>query len=455
MKPIKAIFTAVMLTFLVFTAVGCNDKSKPVPIQDDIYTPAMQALQQSDSLSMEMTTNKILTVGSENIKEKHKKQVTLQNIHSDAMIGQITGSVEFGDFQLQTEEIFHSNNLFLTLDGAAFSGESTREDFLSRMPPVNLIDPKLYGSVTAVYSKNEIVLSFTEPTAAESWAVPEDSTVVNAAAAAVLSSEGSLQSASYEVTYSCSTFQYQLKASITYSNQASTPIQLPESTLYTPLEDVYAPYYLEQTYGYLQQAKHLQAQLTENIFSEVDPLYYDRQITLDRSGNDATVQTHVKLTDYSRGGQVSSYIQTETFRDGSYSIVQDGKQSDDVSRIDSQDMNLYCTKLLTSNILAPAYVTGATVEIQDNILNFTYTAGEALGEKVCQKSCETIYQNPAFLDSVAQSYDDYRAEYYLTVDLTSGLPLSSGLKFSGSHSIEGIDYVLTTCYEQAYIFLVQ
>lgn len=454
MTRLKYVIPILILLMILLCAIIFISKNEPSigPMEEDIYTPAAQVIEQGEKVCMDVTIDLSVSVGGEAYTQKHNKQIILQNHTSSNMTGLVTGSVQYGTYSTQITEVYSNDRIYLTVNDSRFQGAGTKETFLSQLPSVRLLTPENYHTITVTRTKEKTELSFTQPSTAEDWAIPEGAQMITAAGSATMSPDGSLQAAAYEISYIHEQTQFDLKIRAQYPTDSDTEIQVPDASEYTELENVYAPVYLEQTYGYLEQSKHLQAKLSESIFSEVDPIYYDRNITLERSGNDATVQTQVELTDNSRGGQISSYSQTETFRDGSYSIITNGEESDENSRINSQDMNLYCTDLLTSNILSPAYVIGATEKTESGILYLTFSAGEALAETVCQKSCETIYQNPAFLDSMSESYSNYTVEYYLTIDPVTGLPLSSGLDFSGDHTVEGIRYTLTTRYEQTYSY---
>ena len=443
--------TFIGLILFLFILSGCQQEQSPVSVDSEPYIPAVNAITENGALCMDITIDKTMTVGSNSFRETGTKQVIMEDINSADMRVSATSSMQLGTFPIESAETYLSGKLFLTVNGSNFSGYVDTQTVINRFPPIQLITPALYNQVDVASGENEIILQYSQPSAPETWSVPEDSTTKAATGEVILNSDGSLKQAKYNIQYKSGVFDFDVSISVQYF-KPEHQIAIPDENNYIPITDVFAPYYLEESYAYLEQVKYLQAQLAENIYSEVDPLYCDRTITIERSGNEATICSALELTDHSRGGQISNHTQTETFRDGSYSISTNDQAPVESSRIDSQDINLYCKTLLTSNILAPRFVTDATVFQQDTTITYVYSAGEELAETVCQQVCNTIYNNPSFLDNLAESYDDYKVEYVLTLDKISGIPLSSGLEFSGKHQISGIKYVLTAHYEQAYIF---
>lgn len=450
----KFLVKTITFVLCIFALWGCKQNTASVPVDTDIYTPAVEALTESGNVSMDVTIDKLMHTGSNTFRETGRKQVVFQNIGSADMRLSAKSAMQLGDFPIESEQTYISGELYLTVNNSNFYGSADSDTVVNQFPPMQLINPQLYSDVTSTTTKEEIIIQYANASAAESWITGQDYTLQSASATVTLDREHTLKQAKYHIVYSCGVFDFDISVSVEYSMR-ETEISQPDVSLYTPADDVLAPYYLEQSYAYLDQVKYLQAQLSENIYSEVDPLYCDRVITIERSGNEATIYTTLELTDDSRGGQTSSYKQTETFRDGNYSISTNDEAPVESSRVDSQDINLYCKTLLTSNILSPRFVTGVCSTHQDNTATYVYSAGEALAETVCQKVCQTIYNNPAFLDNLAESYDDYKVEYLLTVDKISGIPLSSGLEFSGTHMIAGIKYSITARYEQAYIFTAE
>ena len=62
-----------------------------------------------------------------------------------------------------------------------------------RYTPVVLLDAALYGSITSETTGSGTLLTFSEPTAPETWSVPPEAELVEASGSALVSAEGTLE----------------------------------------------------------------------------------------------------------------------------------------------------------------------------------------------------------------------------------------------------------------------
>lgn len=448
---VKRIIPWMLIIALLFA--GCKAhtaKTEPTaqltyPMEEDIYSPALEKLTGSSELSMAVTVDTTLKIGAETLTMRQNKQL----VYDPAGLT-VNGTVEYGTYSVKLSEIYTDGMLYQTINDSRFCGLISAEDYYATQVPVAIVNPDLYESILVTDGEQNTIVQFSQATDAEQWAIPEGGVYLSSQGTAVLSAQNNLESVTYELKYSLdeATVTYRVQAQ--YSIGSQEGISAPQAADYILLEDIRGPLLIEQAYGYLQQTKSMDAVLFENIFSQANSLQYDKTIAISRDEQVTSVETLTTLTDQGRGGEVSTYRQTEQFTDDVYTIrINEGKPETQ-PRIDSLAMHTYCINLLTEKIMSSRHIVGCQSEIKDGQLLLTYSAGEELAETICHSSCGTLYQDEQFLDNQTDHYEDYAVTFLLTVDLTTGLPHSSGLEFHGIHHIDGINYALDTYYTQAY-----
>ena len=254
----------------------------------------------------------------------------------------------------------------------------------------------------------------------------------------------------YSIFYEIKNVTFETHMQILYS-VASVKIPGPAIEEYLPIANIYAPLALEKAYGLLSQSTHVTSQLTQTIFSQANSLQYESLLTMSRTAQTGSIETQITLYDTSRGNEKSTKSQTETFDNGSYWIQAD-HNTPSTQSMDHADFFSYYSQTLTKNILASGYITQANAERKDGCIYLSINANDQLAQKLCQSICQTLYQDPSFLDYRSAAHDDYFLIYSITLDPTTGLPLTCDLDFSGKHTIEQIDYTLTAQYRQTYSY---
>ncbi len=432
---------------------GCRADTAPeettapltYPMETDFYSPALDKLLAAPDIMMTVSTETTVKIGGESLNTRHNKQLIL----NDAGIS-VSGTVEYGTYSMKLEEVYTDGMLYQTINDSRFCGAISSEDYFATLVPVAILDPALYDSILVSDGAENTTVQFSQATQAESWALPAGAQYLTSQGTATISAQGELENAAYELEYAIGQATVSYRVLAQYSTATQNPITVPNAEEYTLLEDIRGPMLIEQAYGFLQQTRSTDAVLVEDIFSQANSLQYDNTITISRDEQTTSVETLTTLTDQGRGGEVSSYRQTEQFQNDTYTICVNDGEPETLPRIDSLAMHTYCINLLTEKIMSSRHIMDCKSEVKDGQLFLTYTAGEELAETICRSSCATLYQDELFLDNQTDRYEDYAVSFLLTVDLITGLPYSSGLEFHGIHHIDGINYALETHYEQTY-----
>lgn len=443
-------YCIIYITLLFLLIAGCKKESpnNPVLLTEDIYSPAAETFAMKEQPSMDITVEKTLTFGTNSYQQVMNSSLIYQNYNSDNMLLYAEGNLSFGTYSVDIKEIKTPDGIFASFNDKMFYAQS--QDSYSQIP-IKLLTPDLYREITISNNKDTKTIYYSQATTAEQWALPDGYVFKSANAVVTLSNKNALLSTSYTVEYTRDKTHICDKYTVNYTEIELKAIIIPNVNNCITIENIAIPRYLEQAYGYLQQITNIDAVMTEQIDSQASSLSYDQTINISKSNTQATIQTVVSLTDSSRGNE-ETYSQTEKFENGQYFISTNGEEYVTQDGMDTTAINAYCQKLLCKNIPSCTYMDGYDTETSDNVITINIYSGESLAETICQNSCQTIYQDPNYLDSRSSDYEDYQVTYTITIDVDSGLPISSDLHFTGVHTIEEISYTLTTIYRQKYTY---
>lgn len=438
---------------LIALLCGCAAEPAPPEVSADTviqqYTQAAKELEAADCICMNLTIDHTISYGEDTYTQSQNKSVILQK--AGEFTAHTNGTIQYGQHQISTEEIYKDGQLYLSLNSNLLCAALSQEAFLADLPPIKMIDPSLYGSITTEHTDGAITLHLEEPIQAEAWALPDGAAMLSAKATAEINQQGDLYYTRYSLTFQRNdilesyTFHVQCYPLDAYSFPS------PDIHAYQPVDSIQAPIALEKAYGMLLQATHLTGTLSQSIYSQASSIHYYSISTVKRQGDKAQIETTVSLEDPSRGGKASTVTQLETFENGSYTITKD-QDAPQKQSMDSNQFFSYCTELLSQNILSSSYVTQCTMENLKGSILLTFHADNALAQKLCENTCATIYQDPGFLDSRASDYQNHSVVYRITVDAITGLPLACDMDYSTSHTIEQLEYSLETHYRQTYSY---
>lgn len=444
---------------------GCFASDNPEKTHTSAFTPdsspsslyqqAASEIRTADSLSLYIGAMTNTTVGGQTFSKTSQQLLNLQNYGTNALQGSMEETIHIGSYAITVSEIYADGAGYFTVNGSPFSAPMRAEEYCARYAPAILFDTTLYSDIQAFTYGKTTGITFRQPSAGESWALPDSAEFTDAYGYAVLDSTGSLQESTYTVIYKHGAATISQTTRVIIRSTDTVQVKSPGTAeAYTPLEYLDAPRKLEQGCGYLLQATQIQANSTENIACQAFAISRIQTTSLSMSGTgdafSALLDINVNQVNQSRGGEVTVIQQTERFQNGIYSISSNGGESVTNTFVDHQSMRTYCQDFLVESILLTEYITGASVTETETAYRITFQGSEALTEAICGDVCSTLYNDPDLLNNLASSYSTDATQCYLELDKHTGLPNASGLDYSATHTIEDITYRLTSQTEQAY-----
>lgn len=445
MKRTRLLTAAVLCIFSIVLLAGCTSQKEQAAaavIENNtpgqLYTQAISRITESPAFTLSVQSERIITTGSQSLWEEQQQTVTYRDYATDSPTVFAEQTYTYGTQTVACSHMYANGSGFLALGDACFTSKLSIETYTGSLVPVTYLDTSLYGMVEAKASGERILIGFADASAPESWACPNGVELQSAAGTVLLDATGAFLKGTYTLTWSDGAYTIAQRYSIQPVPEAVTLTQSWDDAV--SVQALFAPLALERSCALLLSAQTLSSRSEETIRCQLSGLTRTEtaEVTLDEQ--DYRMDLTVSLADKSRSDEVTTQFQTETFRDGVYTIEKDGVTSrEDVT---GEEMNQYCRGLLVRNIPLLGYIRSVCVQYTDGETILTFDTTEEFARIVCASACETLYQDPALLDSLSTSYQTDTMECTLQIHSGTGLPMVFSSVYKGIHTIHENTYTL-------------
>lgn len=417
-----------------------------------IYANAVNMIE-SQSATLSVTKIRQIVTNGTLFTEQSQQEMTYDYYGTDKLTASTAETLSIGDHVISIAEVYYKGLVYVTIGEANFLGQSTAENYATRLTPAVLLDASLYSSIQGFNNGETYLIFFRQPSAVESWATEAGAEFMDAAGTVLLSHDGKILNSAYTATYAREDCTIHLSVSIAPTESKKT-VTVPEDTAtYSPITYWDGPRLLERATGYLLQSKTVSAFYKERVYCQAFGDERTRNVSLFMVGGNnwaAKVDTQVQLFNTSHTGDVTHHLHEELFVDGKYTIRADGDVVTENDQIDSKTMQAYCENQLVSTIMLPQHIFNATYADRYSTLRIEFAANEAFAQLVSANACQTLYQKPELLNEMSEDSSTDTLICYLELDKNTGLPLSSGVEYIGSYRIGGLPYQLTFRADQNY-----
>jgi hypothetical protein len=343
------------------------------------------------------------------------------------------------------------NRAEVSIGNRVYGAETTAEDFIAYFTPAVLLDSSLYKSTETSQSDGITMFSFSEATAPEQWAIPANAAIIDAHGNATLDNEGNLISSSYHISYTNGPASVLDKITVTIS--PSTEISYIDDVESTSITSIFAPEQLEIACMYLKNAGDISSEIVHIVRSEAFSVEREQttQLSLTGSGESLTVDITATTTQQSisKKSEPTVLSQNIHFRNGKYTVSADEGEAI-TADVSWEQMQKYCSSLLTENIPIIDQLTAIESEYAEDNLLIKFQTTDYLSDRICEQISNILYGDSTFITGISSEVVTTGATGYITIDLQTGLPSSSGIFYETTHSIDGKDYKLSSQIEQKY-----
>lgn len=425
------------------------------PQAQDIYAQACDALDGLSDVTLELVVTTLVTVDGDEFSERSTQTLTYGARGTEEAVIVMEESLEFSvhsedassddDDSEPTlyKEICYQNTVYAELDETyRFRGPVEADAAALRYTPVVLLDSGLYGTITSEPAENGTLIRFDQPTAGESWAVPQNSELVEASGTALLDAEGKLTQMDYTVTYEYGPSLVTVTVQSKPLDTAKTAAAPENSSSYTPIDCIDAVSINIRSLYNLFQADSLTFNSTESIFCEAAAVMWSYSYQVDMHGRKkntiAKIDTSGYFMDYSEN-DMEEYEREETYRNNKLTtVINDGLPSSE--SFSWEDVRAYTADILMAGITDFGDWENVTATDMGSVYYLEFQLSENFGNSMQNYIVDSLWDDPSFLVKLASKYENTELTGYYSIDKYTGLPVAFGYYYKGVHTIDGYDY---------------
>lgn len=432
-----------------------TDPTAPPPTEPQIpaaYHQAMDALENSNDLTMTVTTSRDMDLGTQTFTAQSTQCITWLGLGTQQMRAQVDETALYGPYETKITELFADGTLYSNVFGQDFTCEITPENFTARYIPVVPIHSELYGAFTVETTEDAVTVQFTDGTAPESWLMAEDAQWVSGNATAQLTPDGQMQRIEYTATYRYGNVDVTTSVKIDYAAPAVSEIKAPTNLKnYLTFSNPDAPRVIEQIYGYLNDYDYLSFSTSTTTIVDAAGLYMLQGSSFDSYGTGNKVQAKIKSSAFISDGysnKTQDMDLEELFINGKYTISTNGGLPEANRSVNADLINDYIFNTLTKYVLDWSYFEEATCTDLGSLLFYEFTGSDELAKLIDSQICQEVFNDPELLSGMASKYKADKIVYYIAVDKYLGLPTALGLDYKGTYTIDGQKYSNTRQVDQ-------
>ncbi len=462
----KQILALVLVFTMVLSMAGCGSPqptteptTQPTTVPTtapltpaELYAAGAEKLQNATGIRLAVQMTQTVDINGTVFTYATEQVLTCSGMGTDHLVASLRETEEYGDeAKYVYKETFEDGKLYTTVDDTYyFSGSMTAEACMERYIPAVLLTADLYGQI----QQDGDTLTFSEPLSGEPWLVPEYAELVEASGTATLASNQDLSEATYHVIYRFggTTVTWDIETDI-QTDPGTVPVYRDGEAEYVELEYVDAPRMLNQAVGFILQSSGKPVTST----SAISMISYAAGVIRNQS---TTIQQWGEGTDYMSDVEVSVFImdptdelefhQVEHFEDGKYTYSVDDSEPTAQDGVTASQFETYCTNSMLGNLPAMDHWQGAKAEDLGSLYYLELTGSDDMGDSMNAYICNTLWQQPDYLDNLTDSYETKSVEMYLALDKYTGMPTAVGISYEGVHTLNGNEYPLTLQVDQSF-----
>ena len=481
MKNITKSIALVLCIAMLLSMFGCTQKpvedtapsteptvTEPAPTEpsaEELYATAQEALAQTADISLELLITTYTTIGKDEFSQQSNQTLTYKGIGTEDMVISMEETLEFSvhspdkedtdeeDEPVTYKEIWSQGNVYAELMNTyRYNGPVDAEELASRYAPVVLLDASLYGSISSEKSGDSTVITFDAPTAAETWAIPEEGELVEASGSATVNSDGVMEEMYYTVTYTYGPAEIKMEVQSKPMDTTKNIAAPANPDTYTQIECIDALRMTISAPAMLAQADDVTSSGMESLFCQAAGLLRNQSTKINLSGRKeatkAKIDTGVYVMDYSTR-KSQEYDQEETFIDGKLTtVVNDGLPSTK-GNVTWEEIRDYVSTTILAGILDMDFWKDVTGYDLGSVYYLEYQLNDNFGNTMQNNICKMLWNDPSFLYNLASKYENSELNGYLSIDKYTGIPVAAGYYYKGIHTIENQDYELTLQFDQS------
>lgn len=462
MKKFQRLLSLLLAMLLCFSLAGCPAPAGPTettpnqptsaptttptdPDADALYDRAVAALEEQTYLRLDIEVKETLCVSGAEYAHDYEEILLFHGRGTDKPIISLEHK-SFDSGSLGFTEYYADGTVYSQHGDMQYRSAVSQEEYMEQLLPVVLLDKSLYANTEVTENADGTILyRFSQPTAGESWAVPEDIAPEEAWGQATLNNQGQLTQMTCYIDFCVGNFRYvyEIATSYTYGAQELSHKAPTDPDSYIAIDSNLIPRLVSGAAFDLSRSEIITATAQRESYSQAAGVYFVEQQSHHGYFADsyrlakADYQNQVQYYD----GSQYTYSFQEEFKDGVYTYTEDGMTNQ--QRLSATQMLTYCRDAAAAHLLSlEDWITGATMTDLGSVYYMQFTATEDYGDKFRAAVSQLLFSNENHLEQFSTSYRTDKLELYMSVDKFTGLPVAAGYSFTGIHTIDGVQYQL-------------
>ena len=430
--------------------------TEPAPTASEIFSAAAEKVNTAKGALVTYTIDKQMILGNDTYLETEENTLSLSAPGTENFISSAKRSFTWGEdgaYETQTADHFSQGNFYSKLGNYTASAEMTVEEYTARYLPAVLFTPDLY---TDVVFTDDSTISFSGATELEPWLNSEIYTLSEASGTAMLNSKGEIEECTYHVVFFQGNVEHIWDINLTLMT-GTVDVSLPYAAEEYPaseMPDAMLAY--ERAIGFSLQARDYTSSIITSVLIEAGAALLTQQTTVNNygTGKNLVNQTDLDVTllDLSSQEAVYTVDQQEIYKNGVYSMSEDGGVAVPNRAITAEQVEFYTTNILSENFLLPDAFSVCTPKDLGSLSLVTFTLDEKTAKAYTTTPTGMIYNDANLLNDLASAYRTDKGELYLGINNVTGLPTSLGISYTGIHTIEGQECRLVYELSQNFTF---
>ena len=421
---------------------------------ETIYTNAASKIDLSEDTTLTFRLTEEMNVDGAIFQEVAYRTVNYDIQASGVPYIQVHESRYSGTHTIEISETFANDIVYLTVNDTPFSSACDTEQYVKSQIPAIILSPNLYNNIEAVDTGSAYMITFSKPIVAEEWLKDSSITLLDAKGIARVSYDGELETSTYNASYQLDGITFRITTDVSIAHD-SINVTLPDDlSSYTPIRDWQAPKLLERACGYLIQAKQISALYDDSIYFEAIGDRREKHVTLHADFDDdwsVLVSTGITTKSETKLNQSQTLRKKEVFLDGQYRISNNDEALIANNSITVDTVYNYFQDQLVSTVMLPQHIRSVEITEENSIFHLSFNGTDAFGSFLAENACKLLYNNPDLMTETGSIFATVELKCYLDIDKKTGLPLASGINYTGSYTAEGLPYSLSYCAEQTYL----
>ena len=466
MKRMNRMLALLLALSMLFALVGCTSDpeettpptttpteppaTEPPTDWAGLYTGAVTRLEEQQSLTLNVTAETVTTIAGKSFPSTTEYIAKYQGLGTDAFLARIEEDNTSGEYTYSIKSSYADGILYSTVDDGKFSCAMEAEDLLAGYYPAALFTPENYEVITGD-ENDQTTIHFNGPIEPEQWLPQEDITLTEAEGVAKLDDQGNLLSTECTVSYRYGSADIVTTVSVAVQTGDVTVKAPANPEEYHELEDTAALWLLESSYGYMQYADTYSVTILEARVSQAGGIVLSNQTHYNSYNNGeylSKAETNLHVVDYSQGGKKTDYKQEESFIDGKFTVKKDDERPIADKSMTQEKVTTAMTKVITEALILPSEIETAKGYNMGSVILLEFTGTEEAGQAMCDATSKELFGKAGVLEELASAYETTQYDMWLSVDKYTGLPVSFGYEYTGTHTIYGQPYELSYQYYQ-------